>query len=366
MHRDLGPRGDPPAERALRRQARPPAGARDRRAAAAHVARRALPAGGRPRRALQGRLRVRPGLHGPGAGPPPRRPRRAHGARRADRGDARLPERRPGAGRRRVPAPQPRRSVLERRLPHAQDRPLPGGPRAGRGRPQRRGEGRDARRPGRAGRRRRGRRDRRAARRGSRQGPARQGRSPRRPPVRDRPDRAAGVTSELRADGGLRHPADGRHELPVLGVAAERGTGARRPDRHRRAHDRAALPDGRAPRGRRARDARVADPAARAQGGSRVARADRGERRGLVAADGGAGDGGRRPDQPAARHVGAEQPAAGRRDPHRGLGLVDELVGAAAATAPRDDGLALRHARDDGARACPTRSPRSWRTRTAR
>ena len=50
-----GPGRDPPAQRPLRRQARPPAGGGDRRPAGAHVARRRLPAGGRPRRAVQGR-----------------------------------------------------------------------------------------------------------------------------------------------------------------------------------------------------------------------------------------------------------------------------------------------------------------------
>ena len=45
---DLGPGRDPPAQRPLRRQARPPAGGRDRRPAGARRARRRLPAGGRP------------------------------------------------------------------------------------------------------------------------------------------------------------------------------------------------------------------------------------------------------------------------------------------------------------------------------
>ena len=45
-----GPGRDPPAQRPLRRQARPPAGRRDRRPAGARGARRQLPAGGRPAR----------------------------------------------------------------------------------------------------------------------------------------------------------------------------------------------------------------------------------------------------------------------------------------------------------------------------
>ena len=52
-------------------------------------------------------------------------------------------------------------------------------------------------------------------------------------PVRDRLDRPARDDPELRHDGGLRHAAHGRHELPVRGVPAEGGAGARRPDRHR-------------------------------------------------------------------------------------------------------------------------------------
>ena len=43
-----------------------------------------------------------------------------------------------------------------------------------------------------------------------------------------------GTKPSRRDDGGLRHAADGRHELPLLGVAARAGPGARRADRHRR------------------------------------------------------------------------------------------------------------------------------------
>jgi hypothetical protein len=67
---------------ALRRQARPSAGRRNRRPAAAPVARRQIPAGGRPRLALQGRReRVRPGRDGASAGHAPDRPRRPDRAR---------------------------------------------------------------------------------------------------------------------------------------------------------------------------------------------------------------------------------------------------------------------------------------------
>ena len=88
----------------------------------------------------------------------------------------------------------------------------------------------------------------------------------RRPAVRHRLDRPARHAAELGADAGLRHAADGRLELPVLGVPARGGQGARRADRHRRAHDRHPLPDGRPPRRRRRRDAARAAAAARAEG----------------------------------------------------------------------------------------------------
>ena len=55
-------------------------------------------------------------------------------------------------------------------------------------------------------------------------------------------------------------------------------------------------------------------------------RAARGRDPRLVDADRGAGDAGRRPDQPAAALLGAEQAPARRRDHRGGLGLVGELV----------------------------------------
>ena len=105
-----------------------------------------------------------------------------------------------------------------------------------RGRGAERGrEGRDAGRPGRA----------RRGRRGGRRSPTCSARASRRrcsarPSL---PDDLPFVTgsigllgtqAELGADEGLRHAADGRLELPVLGVPAEGGPGARRADRPRR------------------------------------------------------------------------------------------------------------------------------------
>ena len=101
-----------------------------------------------------------------------------------------------------------------------------------------------------AARRPRGQRGRRAARRRRRQGAARQGRAPRRPALGDRLDRAARDQAELGSDDGLRHAADGRLELPLLGVPARGGPGARRADRPRRPDARHPLPDGGQP-GRR-------------------------------------------------------------------------------------------------------------------
>ena len=96
-------------------------------------------------------------------------------------------------------------------------------------------------------------RGRRPARRRRRQGAARQGGAARRPAVRHRLDRPARHQAELGPDDGLRHAADGRLELPLLGVPARGGPGARGADRHRRADARHPLSDGGQPRRRRRR-----------------------------------------------------------------------------------------------------------------
>ena len=276
LHRHLGPGRDPPPERALRREARPPARSRDRRPAGDGLARRQLPAGGRPGHALQGR-RARVRAHGdrPGADPAPGRPRDPHRARPAHGDVHHRPERprlREGG---RGAAAQARHDPLGRRLLAAEGRARGGRPRARRGGAEREREGRDAGRPGCAARRRRGRADSRDARRGRGQGAARQGRAARRPAVRDRLDRPARDEAELGSDDGLRRLPDGRLELPVLGVPASRGQGARRPDRPRRPHGRDPLPDGGQPRRRRQGDAGGAAAEARAQGGPLLARGDR-------------------------------------------------------------------------------------------
>ena len=161
---------------------------------------------------------------------------------------------------------------------------------------------------------------------------------------------------------------DGRHELPVLGVAAEGGPGAAacEIDIDGR-HDRHPLPRRRAARRRRegdaARAARRCSSARRtAAGASRSRRRSRDwwdvvER---------PRDDGRRPDEPAARGLGALAAAARGRDPRRRLRLVDELVrapaeAAARATSPRSRGRSRRWGP-----ASRTRSPRSSRIPGAR
>ena len=97
---------------------------------------------------------------------------------------------------------------------------------------------------------RRGDRGRREAGGRRRQGAARQGRAAGRPAVGDGLDRAARHQAELGHDERLRHAADDRLRLPLLGVPAEGGAGARRADRHRARHAEPPLPDGGQPRRR--------------------------------------------------------------------------------------------------------------------
>ena len=97
LPRDLGTGRDPPAERALRREARSPAGDRDRRPAGPRRAWRQLPAGGRPHHAVQGRGgRVHPPDGDADAGAPSRRPGGADRAGPPKRHLPRRPERRAG------------------------------------------------------------------------------------------------------------------------------------------------------------------------------------------------------------------------------------------------------------------------------
>ena len=116
-----------------------------------------------------------------------------------------------------------------------------------------------------------------------------------------------------------------------------------------------------------AADAARADPAARAQGGPLLAGADRRRGRRVVGADRGrARTTSADPINPQRVFWELSQRLPDRRDPDVGLGVVGELVRARHAPARGDDGVAVGHAGDDGARACRTRSRRSSPTPTGR
>ncbi len=252
LHRDLGPGRDPPAERPLRREARPPAGAGARRPAEA-LSRWARTTSRRSTcRTLFKDVSIfcntcahpAQARHLIDRGDPQR-------ARRARRRDDHLP----GTTCRRTDAMEspPRThgavysSIGYSRAAHPAEgvRPRP------RGRdPQRVGEGRDPDRPGRAGGRRRGRRGRRAARRRRREGAARPRRAAGRPALRHRPDRPARLEAAQR---------DGRWaatclfmigtSFPYAEWLPKEGQAQVRRDRHRRADDRHPLPGRRPPVG---------------------------------------------------------------------------------------------------------------------
>ena len=229
-----------------------------------------LPAGGRPRLAVQGRReRVRPGRDRARAGHAPDRPRGADRPRHALGHLRDRPDRPPGGGRRGAAARARRRLLRRARCP---SRGCCRTRRTSRGRPRcstRASGSRSSIGQGARGAAAEVERGRRAPRRRRRQGAQRPRRAARRPAVRHRLDRPARDEAERRDDAGLRHAADGRLRLPVLGVAARAGPGARRADRHRRAHARHPLPDGGQPRRRRARHA--ARAAAAAAGARRTA-----------------------------------------------------------------------------------------------
>ena len=121
---------------------------------------------------------------------------------------------------------------------------------------------------------------------GHRQGAARQGGGARRRPVLHGEHRAARHQAELGHDAGGRHAADGRLELPLLGVPAPGRAGQSRADRHLGADAQHPLSDGPRARGRQPREPQGAAAAARAKAGPLVAGADQAERRGVVAFDG--------------------------------------------------------------------------------
>ncbi len=86
---------DPPAERPVRREARPRAGRRDRGPDRAQRDGRVVPAGGRPAQPVQGRVqRLHPDVHGAAAVAQPHRPGHPHRAERARADRHHLPVRR--------------------------------------------------------------------------------------------------------------------------------------------------------------------------------------------------------------------------------------------------------------------------------
>ena len=128
------------------------------------------------------------------------------------------------------------------------------------------------------------------------------------------------------------------------------GPGARRADRHRRAHARASAIRWRSTWSATAPTTlRALMPLLERKQRSLLARDDRGR----ASRSGGscsrsARMAGRGSDQPAARLLRALAAAARPRDPDRRLRLVRELVRARRQAAPRHDGLAVGHPGDDG------------------
>ena len=212
---DLRTRRDPSADRALRRQDGPCAGGGDRRPAGPHRDRRALPAGGRPADAVQGRRqRIRRDGDGAGADPTLHRPRGAHRGDDAQR-DLRHHSKRPAGACLQGSAAGPWHHAYRCGLRRSGEASGAVAAAAGCGRAECRQEGRD---PGRF--RcprcdRRGDRGRREAAGGCREGAARQGGAAGLPALVHRRARAARDQAVLGPDAGMRHAADARLLLSV-------------------------------------------------------------------------------------------------------------------------------------------------------
>lgn len=295
---DLRPRRDPPAQRPVRREARPRAGRRDRGADQPECPGRLVPAGGRPAQPLQGRgLRVLRDGHRPRATAERHRPGHADRLRQAHRDRGHRPGRRAGAGLH-TADPRLQDGPVEPGQPRLRARPLPRRRLAGRRRAQRGLEGGGPDRPGSPRRPPRGRGTRGRPRRRGGQGTARQGRPARRPAVRHRVHRPARHPPLVRDDAGLRHAPGGRLQLPVQPVPPGVRPGTRRADRHRPLHGRSALSLRGQSRRRREEHPQGAAAAAEAQEARLLAQEDREGRRALVAGHGGAGRRRRRSPQP--------------------------------------------------------------------
>ena len=265
LHRHQRPRRHPSAQRPLRRQDGQHPRPGDHRADLSRPDGDAVPAGGRPPQPVQGRGGLQPADHGPQARPRTGRRRLPRGA--VARGVAHLncpndwqdltgEEASPMNEAGHTSAPPGRRRSSSRRRPSLETAAalLNAGKRTvilvGQGA---RGAGDDIERMAEAL----------AAPRSSRPCSARPS-SPTTRPYHDRRPRPARHAPVREGDGGVRHPAAGRHQLPVHELPAQAGPGEGRPDRPRSATARPPLPDRHRPRRRRAGDARGPPPAAQA------------------------------------------------------------------------------------------------------
>lgn len=233
-HEHPGPRSGAPAQRSLRRQARPRAGGGHSRSAADECPRRRVPAGDRPAGPLPGRRRaVRADRAHSGAGADGARPGVSHRLGHA-LSLRRHPAPRRAAGARRRVSSARARSRHHARVATPARGPSGGRPSRGSERPQRRCSSRDPRRTRRSRGTGTGALGGRAARRRSDHEPARQALVRRVPPVQLRCHGPPGHHGIRLADGELRHSAHRRQQRPVDRVLPAAGTGSGRPGGPRR------------------------------------------------------------------------------------------------------------------------------------
>ena len=164
-------------------------------------------------------------------------------------------------------------------------------------------------------------------------------------------NRTARDQAELGHDDGMRHAADGRLELSVLGVSARR--------KARRVACRSTLDPKmvsiRYPMevnliGDSAETLRALMPLLERKDGSLVAAEIGKGSRGLVEGARSARDEQRRSDQPRARFLGAFAASAGQLHSRLRLRFVRQLVRARSENPPRHDGVAFRQSGDDVSR----------------
>ena len=189
----------------------------------------------------------------------------------------------------------------------------------------------------------------------------------RRPPAHHRRARPARHRAERGADGGVRHPADGRHLLPVREVPARAGAGAGGADRRRPQPDRHAAAGRGA--GRRRRRGWRCGSCCRCSSAARTARSWRSTSarwtpggRTWRACE----DPDRDPIAPQYLMTLHRRGRRRRRHPHLRLGHHRHLGGAALDDPRRPRVLPVGQPRHDGARACRTRSRCSTPSRAGR